>query len=218
MPTLRAIGRFTPDDPKKHPKDWIFVKDEAPGGDKFILPYGTRVNVTRTQNDRDYFDILDYRELQGRSASLSFATVNGVKVSRLIAPPTYAGSAKVVWDKGTGEVTAKSADGSKTAVANAVSNPGLPDGTFNLWPIVPGKAFQHAAAYVGEAPHALSWWIVDHQISEGYCLHTGANSLGCITVTERSKWGEIFEILILARTANNLYSGEITIKGHGPIA
>jgi hypothetical protein len=217
MATVKSIGRFTPEDPKTHPKDWILCKDESPGGDKFILPYGTRVNLTRTENERDYFEILDYRELRGKSASLSFATVNGKKEPRLIAPPTYAGPAKVLWDAAAGKVTVKSANGS-TVIAAATSQPQVPNGTYKIWPKVPGKAFQHAAGFVDRAPHALSWWIIDYQISEGYCFHTGNNSLGCVTVTEHAKWESIFAILILARTADGLYSGEISVKGHELIA
>lgn len=214
MAEIKAIGEFLPDEPKKHPMDWIFCKDESPGGNLFILPHGTRVEVTSTANDRDYFKILDFNELRGKRASLSFATVGGRKVSRLIPLPAYSGPARVVWDAAAGTVTAQSGDGSRKVVAKATCQPVVPNGTYGLWPKVPEKALQYAAQYIDRAPHALSWWIIAYRTAEAYCLHTGTNSLGCVTVTEHHKWEDIYKILQWGRTADGLYSGNITIAGH----
>ncbi|ESZ10159.1 hypothetical protein [Mesorhizobium sp. L48C026A00] len=101
--------------------------------------------------------------------------------------------------------------------ATATSQPEVPDGTYVIWPKA-AKAFQHAAGYIDKAPHALSWWIIAYKSEEGYCLHTGSTSLGCVTVTEHQKWEDIYSILLLARSSDSLYSGKITIMGQALVA
>ena len=201
-----AIGPFEPQDPKTHPKDWILCRRHD--GELIILPHGTRVRLTKTENDRDYFEVLDFNELLGTKASLGFSSAG----SRLIQPLSYTGPAEVSWNAGTGTVEVRPASGA-SVTAQATSQPGVPDGTYDIWPKYPAKAMQYAAAYIDRAPHALSWWLIAYQTHRGFCLHTGQNSAGCITVTEIEKWQSIYQILLTARSSDNRFSGKITISG-----
>jgi len=60
-----------------------------------------------------------------------------------------------------------------------------------------------------KSKYATVWFRIGHN-GDRY-LHTGAHSLGCMTLTEVEKWDEIFKILIKARKGDNKSVGTIQI-------
>jgi hypothetical protein len=201
-----AIGHLNPEQPETSPRDWVRVSSEVPRG--LMLPYSTRVRLYKSDKGRDYFRILDFTEMAGNDASLGFGADGK---SRLITPPTLAGPAHVTWDAKKGRVTVRSATGKKVEAA-AISSPGLPDGTYNIWPSYPREHIQYAAEYINLAPHSMTWWLVGYQTYRGFHLHAGRRTDGCVTVEELEKWEAIYDILIHARSRDGRFSGTITIS------
>lgn len=63
--------------------------------------------------------------------------------------------------------------------------------------------------HYSESKYATVWFRIGH-IGDRY-LHTGAHSLGCMTVIEIEKWDEIFEILIKARKNDGKSVGTLQV-------
>ena len=65
------------------------------------------------------------------------------------------------------------------------------------------------ARYEKQAPRAKTWFRIGHN-GEKY-LHTGGRSLGCITVTENTRWAEIYNALIKARKGDSVSVGILEV-------
>jgi len=63
--------------------------------------------------------------------------------------------------------------------------------------------------YTKVAPHSKVWFRVGHT-GDRY-IHAGSHSLGCITVTEHSKWEEIYNIFIKARKGDFVSIGTLEV-------
>lgn len=225
-PVIKAIGKFDPQQPLTSPRDWINVRLE-PSKDIVNLLYGTRVEFERTESNRDYFKILDF-EHQNKSASLSQQQTGGGFTTRLIAPLTYLGPAKVDWDARSKKVVVSvPSDPRITPIeAAGISDTDaakLPNGTFKLRPrmevfdpkVDPPAKGELYERYLNAAPHFYTWWLIEHMPERGFFFHTGGGTAGCVTVTEMAKWESMFQLLTKCRTSDYKHIGEITIKGHG---
>ncbi len=200
--TLKAIGPTE----SINSRDWMRVKL---GDGEAYLPYGTRVELLRTESGRDHFKVKDFLHWAGKEGSVS-RKANGA--SRLVDPLEYLGPAKISWNglEGKATVSVPSAPQISSITTDGITITQVPDGTYKIRPKYSDAAIPH----VGVAPHATSWWLIEHQPERGFSFHTGARTLGCITVTDRPVWERIYGILVRCRTGDSKYSGEIEIKGH----
>jgi hypothetical protein len=174
----------------------------------------TRIDAQGNQRDR--FRIEDF-EHKGRIA-LSTHAQNG---SRLIARPTYTGPASVVWDAKLDKVTVSVPGNGAIAPieAKGTSEPKVPDGTYRIRPKLPLERDDPSQPFLCEryqdrAQHACHWWLIEWKPEKGYSFHTGARSLGCVTVVEHAKWEAIYDLLAKARTTDGRFAGDIVIRGH----
>lgn len=60
-----------------------------------------------------------------------------------------------------------------------------------------------------EAALSRTWFRVGHT-GDRY-IHTGAGSLGCITVLERDRWDALCSMLMRARKGDNVSVGTLTV-------
>jgi len=74
---------------------------------------------------------------------------------------------------------------------------------------IPDYPHPGGARYQQEAPRAKTWFRVGHS-GERY-LHAGGRSLGCITIIEISRWGEIYNSLIKARKGDSASVGVLEV-------
>ncbi|MFZ1339171.1 MAG: hypothetical protein WAT25_13475 [Paracoccaceae bacterium] len=214
---IKAIGSFKPTGTSQHQLDFPEIGLES--GGRVPMPTYTRVQFIETTTlpdgkKRDRFRVQDF-EYQGQ---LAYSTHTD-KGTLLIDPPQYYGPCLVVWDKAAGEVVVSVPSDPFVAKvkAKAVSEPGVPDGTFEIRPWL-NKSKEDGdfvcESYQGDAPHACHWWQMTKYASKGYCLHRGNVSAGCISVQEGGKWEEIYRILSKCRTSDGRSTGAIIVKGH----
>jgi hypothetical protein len=213
----KAIHRFEPSGPSKRQRDFPGVKDLVP------IPLFTRVDVFKTEKGsdgiiRDHFTLLDF-DHAGQKAYLSHTAAG----SKLVDPPKYHGPCLVDWDvkRGTVEVSVPSDPSIAKVTATATSQPHVPDGSYKLRPWLSlrkneGKVQFGCEKYLGTDDHACHWWKIQYS-DLSFCLHCGAQSLGCISVNQAGGWEPIYHILAFCRTADGAFTGDIRIKGHSPL-
>lgn len=215
----KAIGLFEPSGASKHQRDWLLV--ELEGGARVNVPALCRVNLLGTVVEggktRDRFLIEDF-EYRGRTA-LSTHSAQG---SRLIDRPTYSGPALIEWNYGLGkvEVSVPSNASIDRIEATAISDKKVPDGTYYLRPKLPMDRADPSdpfpcERYQNSAAHACHWWLIEWKPERGFSFHAGRGTLGCVTVTDHSKWEAIYNVLSKARTADSKFAGQIDVRGHG---
>lgn len=74
---------------------------------------------------------------------------------------------------------------------------------------IPDYPHSGGARYEKKAPRAKTWFRIGHN-GERY-LHTGGQSLGCITIVENNKWIEIYNALIKARKGDSMSVGVLEV-------
>lgn len=219
----KAIDRFEPSGPSKHQRDFPGVKMDSVTA-LVPIPSFTRVDVFKTETGsdgitRDHFTILDF-EHAGKKAYLSHTAAG----SKLVDRPKYHGPCLVDWDvkRGTVEVSVPSDPSIAKVTATATSEPLVPDGTYKLRPWLCQRKNDVKEPFVcekyqGGDQHACHWWKIQYLVEEGYCLHRGNQSLGCISVNQNGGWEAIYKILAFCRTADGAFTGDIRIKGHSAL-
>ena len=178
---------------------WLIVKLE-PSGDRIALPEYLKVELTKTENARDYITILEGVH-RGKNAS--------VKASNLGSMATYKGAAKLVFDIAKEELNY---GGSQTLKAiTDPSNP-IPKGIHNIQ--IPDFPHPSGRSYLSQTVHALSWFYmgVGNAIAgkNDRYLHTGSVSAGCVTVSP-SDWDKLYEHVILSRQGDDTNVGTIKV-------
>jgi hypothetical protein len=63
--------------------------------------------------------------------------------------------------------------------------------------------------YYPEAQKAVVWFRIGHD-GERY-LHPGQRSLGCLTIIDVTRWGELYAVLIRARKGDELSVGTLEV-------
>ena len=106
-------------------------------------------------------------------------------------------------DGGKGWLKVKLADNKSIDYKNSPWEKGLYDIEIPDYPHLGG------ARYEKQAPRAKTWFRIGHN-GEKY-LHTGGRSLGCITVTENTRWAEIYNALIKARKGDSVSVGILEV-------
>lgn len=151
------------------------------------LPAFLKVKLEKIERGREYFTILEgpYRF---KTASVKLRDdgtsqfITGVKHEPM-ARAFYSISDKVFTLKGK---KYKVADYPKSTWKKGLYDIEIPD-----------YAHRGGRNYLDESKRAMTWFKIGHD-SERY-LHTGSQSLGCITITEVRRWMEIYNSLIKAR-------------------
>ena len=188
--------KYLPDEDKGHGWLKVVLEDDRTSES---LPAYVKVNIARTDNKRDYFTILEgpYR---GRPVSIS---LKDDETSWLISGVTHEPAAQ-----------AKYSISQKTFILNGkryitVDYPGSPwkKGFYDIE--IPDYPHEGGRSYLAKSKRAMTWFRIGHG-GERY-LHAGGYSLGCITVTEITRWMEIYDALITARKDDGMSVGVLEV-------
>lgn len=180
-------------------KGWVWAILDDDKSKKVDLPAFLKVKMERADAKREYFTILEgtYR---GKSASIKLEKdgsswlIAGVKHEPM-AKATYSISEKIFT--------------LNNKKYQATDHPDTPwkKGLYDIE--IPDSPHSGGARYQKKAPRAKTWFRVGHT-GERY-LHTGNYSLGCMTITEVSKWMEIYNALIKARKGDSMSVGVLEV-------
>ena len=177
---------------------WLNAKFED---NKFVesLPVYLKVKSEGIGHGREYFTILEgaYRD---RRASIKLGD-NGS--SNLISDIQHEPEARAAYSIFKKTFTLNGKKYTAVDYKNAPWKKGLYDIE------IPDYPHSGGARYEKEAPRAKTWFRIGHD-GERY-LHTGGQSLGCITVIEITRWEEIYNILIKARKGDSMSVGILEV-------
>ena len=184
-----------------------FVADEGDGwlpvllqgqGAKASLPALLHVELVQIDSKREIFTIVEgpYR---GRTASVKRKSDGS---SHLSGGNPQSGPVKLVYSisRKTLRVRGKSwqtKDYPSTPWTSGFYDAEIPD--------APHKG----GLNYPDVTRAKTWFRIGHQ-SDRY-IHTGRNSLGCITVTEHDRWDELYAILVRARKGDGRSVGTLEV-------
>ena len=190
--TSEAI-RYTPDEGD----GWLKVKLEDNYSEE-SLPAYLKVKIERADTKREYFTILEgpYR---GRPASVKLRD-NGS--SWFLTGVKHEPLARIVYSISKKTLTLK---GKKYKADDDSENPwekGLYDIEVPDHPHGPGLRYP-------EAKRGTVWFKIGHG-GERY-LHPGRVSAGCISITETTRWMEIYNALIKARKGDLMSVGVLEV-------
>ncbi len=194
--TLEAIAsdamRYIPDDGD----GWLKVKFE--NGNIVSLPAYLKVKIERNDGKREYFTILEGAH-RGKLASVKLKEDGA---SHLISNIEH-----------ESEVRASYSISKKTFILNGktyatVDYKNMPweKGLYDIE--IPDYPHGIPGTYP-EAQRPRIWFRIGH-IGDRY-LHTGRHSLGCMTITETSRWMEIYNTLIKARKGDLVSVGILEV-------
>ena len=173
----------------KHSDDgWYVVLNDK--GLKEPLPEYLKVHMIRTQDNRDYFQVLEGLNF---GKTFSIARRNGISyiekgtIHKALAELTFNIKTENLEIKGLGTFKA----------ITYLDNP-VPLGNYDIE--IPDAPHGLGSGYLGNAEYALTWFRVGNA-GDRY-LHCGSFSAGCITVKDVDKWDKIYEHLIISRKNN----------------
>ena len=179
------------------PNGWLRVKLD--NGKIWPLPQLLKVEISKIEKGREYFNILEGR-FRGRKASVRLGEDGTSYLSR---KGKHRGPVKLILDQKAKKLTI-----SGLGIYNAiVQESSIPSGQYDLEiPSVPHKLGEY---YMKFSKYAKTWFRTGHQGSR--FLHVGRRSEGCITVTDKKKWTEIYDFLIRGRK-DTISVGEMLVK------
>jgi len=176
---------------------WLDALPEN-SNDRITLPKYLKVQLEKTDNERQYFKILEGVR-RGESASIKFKE----------GEQSYLG----INNRHTKPVQLVYSISKKTLkLGNAVYK--ATDDPDNLWKKgdydieIPDTAHR-GGRYYPDANLSKVWFRIGHEGTR--YLHIGAHSLGCITLTEVSRWDELCDTLLRARKGDNLSVGVVKV-------
>ncbi|KKQ40827.1 MAG: hypothetical protein US58_C0012G0036 [Candidatus Magasanikbacteria bacterium GW2011_GWA2_37_8] len=191
-PTVKTPFVYVPET-----KDgWLVVLDR--NGEEVSLPSYLKVEVKRRELGREYFTILE-GALRGGEYSvkcpddISVFMINDNHHTKLVQV-TYSISNKILC---LSDKKYQTTDYEGAPWVKGLYDIEIPD-------------FPHPGGlYYDNAKNPTVWFRVGHS-GERY-IHTGRHSLGCITVLDQKKWGEIYNILIRARKGDGQSIGVLEV-------
>jgi len=163
------------------------------------LPVYLKVKPEYIDNRREYFTIL---EGAYRNKRASVKIENGGS-SNLISGVQHEPEARALYSISQKIFTLNGKTYKTVDYKNALWKKGLYDIE------IPDYPHPGGARYERQTPRAKTWFRIGHS-GERY-LHTGGRSLGCITVTETTRWAEIYNALIKARKGDFMSVGILEI-------
>lgn len=178
---------------------WLNVKRE-PSGIVVALPEFTRVEVTASENERDYFIVQEGSERGNRFS---------VKAGNLKAgDPGYRAPAHLEFSLSRGLLTYS---GGQIKAITHSRNP-IPPG---IHPIqMPDFPHRLGEGYMAHSRYAKTWFYLGHgnavKGNNDRYLHPGSVSAGCITV-DPSKWTALYQYLIRSRSGNAKTVGSVSV-------
>lgn len=179
-------------------KGWLVVR-YTNGSLYPPLPQYLKVNVNKTENGREYFKILEGRNID-KTASVKLKGMNqsyfGIAVQTKSVSLKFDRNKKKLW-YGLNSV----------ADAKTDSHNPVPAGTYNIE--IPYEVHTLAAHYSAHSVFATTWFRIGH--SGDRFIHPGRISAGCITVTDFTKWTDIYNHLIKARKGDMKSVGTIEV-------
>lgn len=178
-------------------KGWLTVKLE--NKDVIALPQLLKVEILKIENNREYFIILE-GVAKGKKASVR---LNEDGKSYLSRKGEHKGPAELFLNQETGKIIIL---GLGTYNAKVKPDP-LPSGKYDIE--IPSEPHDAGWRYLKESKYAKTWFRIGHEGSR--FLHVGQRSLGCVTVTDKEKWTEIYGHLIKSRK-NSKSIGEVIVK------
>lgn len=177
---------------------WLRVKPDDEG-EEFSIPIYLKVRYEVTHTGREYFTILEGVKKDVKAS----VSVKPDGTSRFSKINTYGKSVNLTCSisKKTLKLGRK-----KYKTADYLDAPWV-KGVYDI--AIPDYPHELGLRYVKDASHATTWFHINYE-TERY-IHTGGVSLGCITVTEKSRWGELYAVLILARKGDGIHIGTLTV-------
>ncbi len=167
-------------------------------GDIVALPAFLKVRPEYFENRREYFTILEglYR---GQKASVLLDN----NTSMLLTDVKHGAGVSLKYS-----ISKKTliVDGKKYQATDHPESP-WQKGLYDIE--LPDHPHSVDRNYINRSPRSKTWFRLGHN-GERY-LHPGLRSLGCITITEIEKWGEIYDKLIKARKGDFLSVGILEV-------
>lgn len=171
-----------------HPNGWLLVKMD--NGITWPIPHYLKVNVTKIENDREYFTILEGR-WKGTKASVKLASDALIR-SFLSRSESHSGAATIFFKKNSEqlEIIGYGIYRAFTDLTNPIRN-----GRYDIE--IPYEPHPGGASYTGYSKYAKTWFRLGNMGDR--FLHPGRVTLGCVTVIDIGKWTEIYNHLIRMR-------------------
>lgn len=166
----------------------------------YSLPYLLKVGILKIEKNREHFKVLEGK-LIGQEGSVKLKPDGR---SYLLLERKQGRPARLILDQDAKKLTVMGL-GSYN-IDMDYQNP-LSSLTYDLE--IPDEPHFGGRDYEKASKYAKTWFRVGH--SGARYLHVGRRSEGCVTVTDRSKWTEIYNFLIRSRK-DNYNVGELTVK------
>lgn len=178
------------------PGGWLDILHEDELTHPATLPYGLKVKVTKVEQGREYFTILEGR-LAGHKASVKLTNVEN-QGSHLASEIVHKPPVNIVFSKSA--KTLKLSDNGKKYVAFTDEGPILENGLYKV-EIPYEKHTIYGSPYLHISKLAITWFRI--RTPGKYFFHFGTVSEGCVTIDAEKNpigtWEEIYRQLILAR-------------------
>ena len=172
-------------------------KDQKPIG----LPAYLKVMMEKEDEKRQYFKIME-GILQGSKASVKFQS-DGTSYLQTENPQTE--SAHLLYSRSQ---KALRFHGKVYATRDYAKDPEpWKNGLYDIE--IPDASHKGGGYYLRYAKLAKVWFRIGH--SGARYLHTGTFSLGCVTLTENSRWDDLCKILMKARKEDGKSIGTLEI-------
>ncbi len=179
---------------------WVNAKFK--NGEIKALPEYLEVELTKIDT-RDYFTI---KEGVFKSQKASIKNTGGSFVVKGVPPRKP--SVEIVFDRSKETIEVKG-----LATFKAITDPSTPVPTGKHIIKIPDHPHAFGSSYTDRATYAKTWFSLGNFAGVGdVYLHCGSVSLGCVTVTDITKWDTIYKYLIKARLSHSNAVGEITVK------
>ena len=165
------------------------------------LPAYLKVMLEKDDGKRQYFKIME-GILQGTDASVKFQS-NGTSYLQIENPQTE--SAHLVYSRS--HRTLKFHDKIYATRDYAEDPEPWKNGHYDIE--IPDASHKGGEHYLRYAKLAKVWFRIGH--SGARYLHTGAFSLGCVTLTEHNRWDDLCKILMRARKGDSKSIGVLEV-------
>ncbi|TSC55714.1 MAG: hypothetical protein G01um101418_735 [Parcubacteria group bacterium Gr01-1014_18] len=169
------------------------------------LPAFLKVRLDRREDMRDYFTVMEGWR-QGETGSIKLKD-NGT--SYLIPGNPYKGPVRMKYSRSTRNLIVKG------TTYLAIEYPGEPweKGFYDIE--IADHPHEGGIKYQDIASKATVWFHIGHERRKGKdeekYIHTGNGTLGCITLTNKRKWNELYNILIISRLGDSKSIGVLEV-------
>lgn len=188
-------------------RGWLSIKHEDTLTSPNVLPFASKVQVTKVANGREYFIIEEGYLIKGHIASIKLSD-NGT--SYLTEENLHTAPVHLIYSKQNEILQIAGTKKEYWAVLDP-DNP-LPNGIYDIE--IPYEPHHRYGEYYEKySIYAKTWFRIGH--SGDRFLHFGNVSEGCLTVkvqeTHKDRWNEIYNLLITSRKGDSLSVGIVEI-------